>query len=178
MKFLIVPLLFLLALPVMAQQSNTIAVIDAQKVVRNSEMGKKALADIQALKDKKQKEIDQRQANIQAMQDKLEKQKDILSADAREKLAIDVQKGITDLRRFKEDSENEIQDKLGKAIKSIEDRVLPIIQKLGEEKGYAVIIQREQLIYYNGKNDITDEVIRLFNDAIARGAAPAAPTKP
>lgn len=170
MKWLMFPLLVLFALPVLAQTA-TIAVIDPQKVVQNSEMGKKVLAEIKTLKDKKQQEIDQRQASIQAMRDKLDKQKDILSADAKDKLQNDIQKSITDLRRLSEDSEQEIQGRLQAAIKNIEDKVLPIIQKLGEERGYSVIIQKDQLVYFSAKNDITDEVIKLFDDAIAKGQA-------
>jgi len=173
MKWLMFPLLVLFALPVFAQTAS-IAVIDPQRVVQNSEMGKKALAEIKTLKDKKQQEIDQRQASIQAMRDKLDKQKDILSADARDKLQSDIQKSITDLRRLSEDSEAEIQRQLQGAIKNIEDKVLPIIQKLGEERGYSVIIQKDQLVYFSAKNDITDEVIRLFNDAVVKGT----PQKP
>jgi outer membrane protein len=171
MKWLMFPLLVLFTLPVFAQ-TPTIAVIDPQKVVQNSEMGKKALAEIKTLKDRKQAEIDQRQNSIQSMRDKLEKQRDILSAEAREKLTSDVQKAVTDLRRLSEDSEAEIQRELGKAIKGIEEKVLPIIKKMGEERGYSVIIQKDQLVYFSAKNDITDEVIRLFNDSIAKGTAP------
>ena len=50
--------------------------------------------------------------------------------------------------------------------------MLPIIQKMGEERGYSVIIQRDQLVYFSAKNDITDEVIKLFNDSVAKGAVP------
>src|SRR3990172_2496863 len=109
MRILIFSIVLLSTLPIFAQTAGQIAVIDAQKVVQNSEMGKKALAEVKALKDKKQQDIDQRQNSIQTMQDKLEKQKDILSAEAREKLTSDISKGITELRRFREDSENEIQ---------------------------------------------------------------------
>jgi outer membrane protein len=135
-------------------------------------LGKKALAEIKTLKEKKQQEIDQRQSSIQAMQDKLDKQKDILSAQAREKLTSDISRGITDLRRFREDSENEIQSRLGGAIKNIEEKVLPIIQKLGNERGFSIIVSKDQLIYFNSKNDITDEVIRLFNASSTQTAAP------
>jgi outer membrane protein len=171
MKWLMFPLLFIFALPVFAQTPG-IAVIDPQRVVQGSEMGKKALAEIKTLKDKKQGEIDRQQAGIQGMRDKLEKQRDILSAEARDKLNSDIQKQITELRRYSEDSENEIQRELAKAIKGIEEKVLPIIQKMGEERGYQVIIQRDQLVYFSAKNDITDEVIKLFNDAVAKGTVP------
>ncbi len=174
MKWMIFPLLIVFALPVFAQTGG-IAVIDPQRVVRNSEMGKKALSEVEVLKNRKQQELDQRQASIQGMRDKLEKQRDILSAEARDKLSSDVQKAITELRRYSEDAEAEVQRELGKAIKSIEDKVLPIIQKLGEERGYSVIVQRDQLVYFSAKNDITDEVIRLFNESAVKAATPAPP---
>jgi outer membrane protein len=175
MKLLAVCLIALFAAPVFAQTSGaTVAVIDVQKVVSTSEAGKKALAEIKALKDKKQQEIDQRQTSIQSMQEKLEKEKDILSPDAQEKRRGEIQKSFTDLKRFREDSEQEIQGRLAAALKNMEERVLPIIQKLGNEKGYSIIVSRDQLIYYNAKVDVTDEVIRLFNEA---SAAPAPPQK-
>jgi outer membrane protein len=170
----------LLSCPLLVQAqapaaSPMIAVIDAQRVVQNSDMGKQALAEIKALRDKKQQEIDQRQSSIQQMQDKVEKQKDILSAEAKEKLNGDITKAVKDLRRFQEDSENEIQSRLGSAIKNIEQRVLPIIQKLGNERGYSIIVSKDQLIFFNSKNDITEDVIRMFNEAMKSGQQPKKP---
>jgi outer membrane protein len=169
MRGLILSVILLCAASAFAQ-TPTIGVIDVQKVVRDSEVGKKALADVKALTDKKQQEINQRQTAIQQMQDKLDKQKDILSADAQEKLRSDINKGMTDLRRFREDSEQEIQNKLSVALKGLEEKVVPIIQKMGSDKGYSIIITKDALIYSSPKNDITDEVIRLFNESAGTGA--------
>lgn len=175
MKWLIVTFLVLLTVPAFAQTAG-IAVIDVQKVVSDSEVGKKALAEVKAVKDKKQAEIDQRQNSLQAMQDKLDKEKDILSPDAQEKRRNEIQKSFTDLKRFREDSEQEIQGRLATALKGMEDQVLPIIQKLGNDRGYALIVSRDQgVIYYNAKVDITDDVIRLFNEQAAAGATPQPP---
>jgi outer membrane protein len=171
MKWVMFIFLALLAAPVFAQTAGQVAVIDVQKVVQSSEVGKKALGEIKAIKDKKQADIDQRQNNIQSMQEKLDKQKDILSADAQDKLRGDIEKGITDLKRFREDSEADIQNRLNEALEGMEKRVLPIIQKIGNERAYSLIISKDQLIYYNTKNDITDEVIKQFNEEANKGAA-------
>jgi outer membrane protein len=176
MKWFVATMLVLLTVPVFAQTMPTIAVIDVQKVVSNSEVGKKVLADIKVIKDKKQNEINQRQNAIQVMQDKFDKEKDVLSPDAQEKRRDEINKAMTDLRRFREDSEQEIQNRLATALKGMEERVLPIIQKMGNEKGYSIIVSRDQLIYYNAKNDVTDEVIRLFNEQAS--TAQTQPKKP
>ena len=176
MKWFMIVLGMLLVAPVFAQTApppvTTVGVIDVQRVVQDSNVGKKALGEVKAVKDQKQKEIDSRQESIQAMQDKLDKQKDILSPDAQEKLSNDIKKAVTDLRRYQEDSENDIQNRLNLALQSMEKQVLPIIQKLGTQKGYSVIISKDALIYYNTKNDITDEVINLFNQSVASAATP------
>jgi outer membrane protein len=177
MNWLAATLLVLFTAPLFAQTVPVIAVIDVQKVVSNSEVGKKALADIKVIKDKKQQEINTKQAAIQSLQDKLDKEKDVLSPDAQEKRREEIQKAVTELRRFQEDSQNEIQGRLEAALKSMEQRVLPIIQKMGNEKGYSIIVSRDQLIYYNAKNDVTDEVIRLFNEQ-AGSALQTQPKKP
>ena len=174
MKWLIVSIMVLLTVPVFAQ-TGSIAVIDVQKVVSNSEVGKKALGEVKAVKDKKQAEIDRQQNSLQAMQDKLDKEKDILSPEAQEKRRNDIQKAFTDLKRYREDSEQEIQGRLATALKGMEDQVLPIIQKLGTDRGYSLIVSKDQVIYYNGKVDITDEVIRLFNEQAAAGATQSQP---
>jgi outer membrane protein len=177
MNWLAATILVLFTAPLFGQTAvPVIAVIDVQKVVSNSEVGKKALADIKVIKDKKQQEINTKQAAIQSLQDKLEKEKDVLSPEAQEKRREEVQKLVTDLRRFQEDSQNEIQGRLEAALKNMEQRVLPIIQKMGNEKGYSIIVSRDQLIYYNAKNDVTDEVIRLFNEQ--SGSAQTQPKKP
>lgn len=171
MKCFVFVLAVLMVAPVFAQGQGPIAVIDVQRVVQQSVVGKKALDDIKVVKDQKQKEIDQRQGSILAMQDKLEKQKDILSPDAQEKLRSDIQRAGTELRRFQEDSQTDIQNRLNNALESMEKQVLPIITKLGMDRGYSIIISKDALIFFNSKNDVTDEVIRLFNESVAAKGA-------
>ncbi len=172
MKWLCVSLLLLFALPAFAQNVGTIAVVDGEKVLRDSEPGKKLFAEVKALRDKKQQEIEQRQGSIQSMQDKLTKEKDILSPDAQEKRKAEIQKALTEAKRFREDSEQEIQGKLDTAMGSMQDKLIPMIQKLGQEKGYSIIVGKQFTIWHDPKYDITEEVIKRFNESQA-AAAPA-----
>jgi outer membrane protein len=167
--------LLLFALPVFAQTAGGIAVVDGEKVLRDSEPGKKLFAEVKALRDKKQQEIEQRQTSIQTMQDKLNKEKDILSPDAQEKRKAEIQKALTDAKRFREDSEQEIQGKLDSAMGGMQDKLIPMIQKLGQEKGYSIIVGKQFTIWYDAKYDITEEVIKRFNES--QGAAAPAEKK-
>lgn len=157
--------MLLCALPLMAQGTGNIAIVDGEKVLRDSEPGKKLFADIKALRDKKQQEIEQRQNSIQVMNDKLTKEKDILSPDAQDKRKAEIQKAITDAKRFREDSEQEIQGKLDGAMETMQNKLIPLIEKIGQEKGYSLIVGKQFTIWRDPKFDITDEVIKRFNEA-------------
>jgi outer membrane protein len=172
MRWLVVSFMLLFALPLMAQGTGNIAVVDGEKVLRDSEPGKKLFAEIKALRDKKQQEIEQKQSSIQVMNDKLTKEKDILSPDAQERRKAEIQKAITDAKRFREDSEQEIQGKLDNAMESMQNRLIPLIEKLGQEKGYSLIVGKQFTIWRDPKWDITDEVIKRFNEAQAAAPAP------
>jgi outer membrane protein len=165
MKWLVVSFMLLCALPLMAQGTGNIAIVDGEKVLRDSEPGKKLFADIKALRDKKQQEIEQRQNSIQVMNDKLTKEKDILSPDAQDKRKAEIQKAITDAKRFREDSEQEIQGKLDGAMETMQNKLIPLIEKIGQEKGYSLIVGKQFTIWRDPKFDITDEVIKRFNEA-------------
>jgi outer membrane protein len=165
MRLLVVSFMLLFALPLMAQGVGNIAVVDGEKVLRDSEPGKKLFADIKALRDKKQQEIEQRQNSIQVMNDKLTKEKDILSPDAQEKRKAEIQKAITDAKRFREDSEQEIQGRLDTAMETMQNRLIPLIEKIGQEKGYSLIVGKQFTIWRDPKFDITEEVIKRFNEA-------------
>lgn len=164
--------MLLCALPLMAQGTGNIAIVDGEKVLRDSEPGKKLFADIKALRDKKQQEIEQRQNSIQVMNDKLTKEKDILSPDAQDKRKAEIQKAITDAKRFREDSEQEIQGKLDGAMETMQNKLIPLIEKIGQEKGYSLIVGKQFTIWRDPKFDITDEVIKRFNEAQASAAPP------
>ena len=170
MRWLVVSFTLLFALPLMAQGTGNIAVVDGEKVLRESDPGKKLFADIKSLRDKKQQEIEQKQTSIQTMNDKLTKEKDILSPDAQEKRKAEIQKAITDAKRFREDSEQEIQGRLDNAMEAMQNRLIPLIEKIGQEKGYSLIVGKQFTIWRDPKFDITDEVIKRFNEAQA--AAP------
>jgi outer membrane protein len=165
MRLLVVSFMLLFALPLMAQGVGNIAVVDGEKVLRDSEPGKKLFADIKALRDKKQQEIEQRQNSIQVMNDKLTKEKDILSPDAQEKRKAEIQKAITDAKRFREDSEQEIQGRLDTAMETMQNRLIPLIEKIGQEKGHSLIVGKQFTIWRDPKFDITEEVIKRFNEA-------------
>ena len=149
-----------------AAQEAKIAVIDVQRVVTESDPGKEALAKLKKLQEQKLNQAKAMQQELDSLQQQFNKQRFTLSDDKLTELRKKIEdKGIA-LKRFQDDAQRELDDARRKALASLEQKIMPIIQQLGKEKGYLLIFQKYQsgLVYADdARTDITDEIIRRFN---------------
>ena len=165
----------LLALPATAQK---VGVIEVQRIVQESAVGKQSLARIQKIQGTKQEELVKRQNELRDMEKKIQDQGKSLSEDAMEKLQKDYQAKALELKRFQDDAQRELEDLQRKELGELEKRVLPVIETVSKELGYALVFNKYQsgLLHADNSVDITDAVIQKFNTAIA--AAPKTDAKP
>lgn len=157
----------LAAAPLAQAQEVPVAVIDVQRVLTESDPGKESLQKLQVLQEEKIEEGRQLQSELEALQDQISKQRLTLSQEKLDALRQQIEDQQVEMKRFQEDAQREIDTARRDALQKLEARVMPIIQKIGEEKGYLLIFQKYQagLAFAAEETDITDEVIRRFNTA-------------
>jgi outer membrane protein len=179
-KLLISVAVAALAAPMFAQTAPArVAVIDVQRVLANSAAGKVA-------SDKLKKMQDDRVARAKAMDDEIQK----LDSDINtKKLSLsedkltEMQKQLSDKKiaaqRFAQDAEREMGEARDRELMALENKIKPVIDQIGKEQGLAAIFNKFEsgLVYASEAIDITDTVIKRFNDATG-GPAPAASTTP
>lgn len=168
----------LLALPVSAQSTQKVGVIEVQRIVQESAVGKESLARIQKIQAAKQDDLVKRQNELREMEKKIQDQGKSLSEEAMEKLQKDYQSKALDLKRFQDDAQRELEDLQRKELGELEKKVLPVIEAVAKELGYSLVFNKYQsgLLHAEASVDITDAVIQKFNTAIA--AAPKTDAKP
>ncbi len=176
----------LVALPASAQQAQKIGVIEVQRIVQESAIGKESLARVQRSQAQKQDELGKRQKELRDLEEKLQTQGSTLSDDAKEKLQKDYQQKALDLKRFQDDAQRELEEVQRKELGELEKRVMPVIEKVAKESGYSLIFNKYNsgLLFADQASDLTDMVIQKFNTEIAAAPkteakpTPAAPAKP
>ena len=168
----------LLALPVSAQSTQKVGVIEVQRIVQESAVGKESLARIQKIQAGKQDELTKRQNELRDIEKRIQEQGKSLSEEAMEKLQKDYQTKALDLKRFQDDAQRELEELQRKELGELERRVLPVIEAVSKELGYSLVFNKFQsgLLHAEAGVDITDAVIQKFNTAIA--AAPKTDAKP
>ncbi|MBP7676248.1 MAG: OmpH family outer membrane protein [Thermoanaerobaculia bacterium] len=168
----------LVALPASAQSAQKVGVIEVQRIVQDSAVGKESLARIQKVSTAKQEDLTKRQTELRDLEKRIQEQGKSLSEEAMEKLQKDYQAKALDLKRFQDDAQRELEELQRKELTELEKKVLPVIEAVSKELGYTLVFNKFQsgLLYADDAVDITAAVIQKFNTAIA--AAPKTDAKP
>ncbi len=158
-------LVMAVALPAAAQ--SKVAVIDVQRVVTESDPGKEVMGKLRTLSDAKAQEGQSLQQELAALQDQFNKQRFTVSEVRQAEMSKEIEDKQIAIRRFQDDAQRELQDAQRRELGGLEERILPIINQIGQEQGYILIFNKFQsgLVYADESVDITDQVIQRFNTA-------------
>ncbi len=167
MKRIVVALIALLLLAAPALAETKIAYVDLQKALNLSKAGVEAKNAIAAQVKKYEDEFKIKQEGLQKLKEELEKQAVLLSDSAKAQKERDFQQNVKELQRFQKDVKEELQQQDADATKRILNELFEVLQKLGKESGYQMIIEKNEgaVIYADESVDLTDELIKAFDAA-------------
>jgi len=172
-KFLISVAAFALAAPMFAQSNaGRLAVIDVQKVLTQSTAGKAAYDRLKKMQDDRITRAQKMDEEIKSLENDVNAKKMSLS----EEKLNDLNKQISDKKiaeqRYAQDADREVGEARDRELQALEAKIKPVIDQIGKEMGLAAIFNKFEsgLVYASDAIDITDNVIKRFNDAT--GAAP------
>jgi outer membrane protein len=142
-----------------------IAYVDIQKAVNESNAGKEAKKAITKDVEKFQHLVADKQKELQALKESLDKQALMLTADARANKEKEYQNKLREFQRWGEDTQNEVNQKRMEMERTISAALMKVIQKIGADEGYTVILEKnENIVLYASKSiDITDRVIKAYD---------------
>lgn len=158
---ILIALLFL-ALPAFAQK---IAYVDLQRALNLSKAGVAAKQQMTEQVQKYEGEFKTRQDDVLRMKTELEKQAALLSDNARAEREREYQRRVTDLQRFQQDIQEDLQRKDAEFTGRIINELFEIMQKLGAEGGYTLVIEKNEgaIVYADPKVDLTDDLIKAYD---------------
>jgi len=143
---------------------GTVGVINIQKIMMESKSGKEAKAAFEKELDSKRAMLASKEKSTRAIEDDLKANGAKMKVDARkakeEKLAED----IKDLRRMKQDMEEDLKKRDNELTSKILKDVLEITNKVAGERKYSLVLQAgPQVVYLDRMIDITDEVLKRYD---------------
>lgn len=143
----------------------SIAIIDLERAMNESEAGKKANTALQ-------KELGAAQARgvkiakeVESISKEIETQRGVLTQAALQKKVADVQKKKVELERLEKDTGDELQRKQMQLVSGIVVEMKEIIDAYAKEKKLDLILEAKEAgaAYVNPKLDITTEIVKRYN---------------
>jgi outer membrane protein len=168
----------LLAIAPGAFAQTKVAVIDLQQAVFESAEIKQANAEMTAKYKARDDALEAVKAQGAVAQKKLADGQDTLSDEQQAALQAQVAKLQRDVTRQNEDLQAEVQRDRDEILGKTQDRMLAVVRKIAEERGYDVVTDIHALVYFKPATDITKDATAAYDLAYPVAAQPAAPAKP
>ena len=146
---------------------SKIALVEMQRIWRESKAMQSALKQLKKETGKKQLEISSRQKKIATLREDYEKKSVILSDSEKEKKSQEIDNKIKALQEFVIQTNKDLQ-KLdatlrGKIVKDVHK----VIRSYGQKKSYKMILNKAEgiILYSDGSADITDDILKSIEKA-------------
>src|SRR5437773_3203226 len=164
--------------PLVRGQLSKVGVVDFEKALVESVEGKKSSDRFNATLQAKQADGEKRQKELEDAQRKLQTQERTLSEVAKANLQKDIDRRTTEMQRFNEDSQKELQSMRDELLRPIAEKASALLNQLAAERGYTLVVDvsnpQNNVVWFNPQNDITAELTKRI-DATTPATSNAAP---
>ncbi len=178
-KLLLTLVATVVAIPAFAQATAPaqIAVIDVQRVLAQSAPGKAAYERLKKMQDDRAAKLQSMNNELKSLDEQINGKKMSLAEDKLAEMNKQFAEKKIALQRFAQDAEREMGEARDRQLQELEKQILPVINALGKEMGFAMIFNKYEsgLVYASAAIEITDMVVKRFNDSKTGAPAPAAP---
>ncbi len=158
----------LFALSLSNSFAGDIAVLDIEKIAKES----KAVHDIQVKVSKKQdefqKEISKKQAELESDQKKLEAKKTTFSKEGFEKEQKAFEKKIDALKELVDKRQNSLKKASADSMAKVNDKMKEIISEIAKAKELNLIVPSSQVVFSADSLDISAEVLEKLNKKVTK----------
>jgi len=139
--------------------------VDIQKAINECRAGKEAKKTLTQEVEKFQHLVAEKQKELQEMKETLVKQGPMLNPEARAAKEKELETRLRDFQRWGGDIQNDLNQKRTEMERNIAIGLQKVIQKLGVDEGYTLILEKnENIVLFTSKaTDITDLVIKAYD---------------
>jgi outer membrane protein len=144
----------------------TYAVVDTQRVINESIIGKAARSDLEGHIKKGQAKLSQAKADFEKQRGDLARQSSILSGQALEDKREALAKKQVELQRIAQDLQEDLARKNEVEMGKVIEQINVVVKDIAKKGGYTFIFERDKqvVVYASEKVDITADVVQALDE--------------
>ena len=151
----------------LAEDFKPVAVVDSQRIAEEYEAARDAQEQYEKFLQELKKEVEDKETELAALVEEIESQKMLLGEDALATKMQAFEKKRADYFQFRDGIDVRAESEYKVKISPILDQVKTIVERLGKEKKFGLIVDSAALgvLYIESEYDLTDDVLL----ALAKG---------
>lgn len=147
--------------------ANKVGVISIQGAIAGTKDGQKALQQLEAKFQPKQKNFDQRRSELSQLQDQFNKGGSVLSEEKRNELAREIDRKRKALERDMSDVKDEFTAEQQRVLQGLGQETMALIEKYAKDNGYSLVLDvsnpNTPVLYASPAIDLTQDIIALYD---------------
>jgi Skp family chaperone for outer membrane proteins len=162
-RFTLVLVALLSALPAVA---GKIGFLDAERAVASVGQGKAKIQELEEWAAPRRARLEQMQANAVQLRDQLAAQRNVATPEAVQKLESDLLQARRELEDGSRNFNRDVDAKQNELLGEVALKIGTVASDYGKANDYDAIfmLKAQPLAYYSEESDITDIVIRLYDE--------------
>ena len=157
--------LLVLAAAALLPAQTKLGIINSQQAVIETAEIKKAQAELEAKFKPRQAEIESTQREIADLQRQLQEGQGKNTPQQEQNIAAQGQRRQRDLKRLTEDLQSEVDRERNDILGRVGGRMQEIVKKLAEAKGFDVVVDVSNTVYFKPALDITKDATAAYDAA-------------
>lgn len=148
-----------------AKAQDPIYVVDMQRIINESVIGKAARNNVEEEIKKKKVILDKSKLEVDKIKEDIEKQSSLLSPEAIESKKELLSKKQRDFERAYQDQREDIARKNNESMMKVVSQIEEVIKEIATKNSYKFVMEKDLrvIVYVNDKYDISSEVIKILN---------------
>lgn len=152
-----------------------LAVVDMDRVMAESILGKAEQAAIDRMRSGRTSIITQKQKELEAEEEQIRNASLSWSAEKRDERLRSYETKRIELRRLSEDATRDVQAEFNRSLAKLQRGAFLVTSEIGKEKGYTLILEKrsQPVIFASDAIDITTEVVKRMDSLTQSPDAPS-----
>jgi outer membrane protein len=166
-----------------AASGNKIAIINVRQAIVATAEGKQASAELQSQFAPRQTELESLNKQINDLRQRLQAGGTTLSDDEKARLGAQGQRMAAQLERKNNELQEDVNAAQGDVVDRIGRKMIDVLDRYARENGFVAVLdssaQNSAILYASNNIDITQDIVKLYDQAYPiKGGSAAATPKP
>lgn len=170
---------FLLLSAAPNEKSLKVGLVNFKKCVEDSKVGKREQVTFEALKNKMESVVEEKEKELNDLADKLNDpdQLDLMSAEAETELKRKFRALSQEMNQLQQQYYQSLNQTNMKIVQSLADLVAQAAEQVAKEEQYDILLNDESAFYYDKSLDISPRIVVKMDKQFDEEEQKAAPTK-